>query len=91
MPACLLLLSLALEADVDRSIGKEPKYDGKPRYALLLIGKEQKRIWLVQDGDTLYADTNGDLKPAKGKRDRVTRHEAVWAPCRRTYRYPPAM
>jgi hypothetical protein len=87
MPTCFLLaLSLALGAEppkVDRSIGKEPKYAGKPRYALLLIGKEQKRVWLAQDGDLLYVDTNGDgdladEKPVKGERSRVTRHEADW-------------
>src|SRR3954453_5183502 len=88
MPTCLLLaLSLALGADlpkVDRSIGKEPKYAGKPRYALLLIGKEQKRVWLAQDGDLLYADTNsdGDLadeKPVEGRREPVKRGDTEYA------------
>jgi len=87
MPHCIIFaLSLMLNADfqnVDRSIGKEPKYAGKPRYALLLIGPDARRVWLAQDGDLLYVDTNGDgaladEEPVKGKRDRVTRHEADW-------------
>jgi hypothetical protein len=78
-----LLVAAPVPPKVDRSIGKEPRYAGKPRYALLLIGEEQKRVWLVQDGDVLYADTNGDgdlsdEKPIRGERARVTRHEEVW-------------
>ena len=87
MLGCIFALSLVLNADVqkvDRSIGKEPKYAGKPRYALVLIGKDEKRIWLAQDGDLLYADANGDgdladEKPIKGKRDRITRGDTEYA------------
>src|SRR5262245_41726464 len=88
MSVCFVLaLSLAVGAEpltTDRSIGKEPKYVGKPRYALLLIGKAQQRVWLAQDGDTLYADqnVNGDLtdeEPIKGKRDRITRGNQAYA------------
>src|SRR5262245_43718338 len=95
MPTGILLaLALALGAEpptVDRSIGKEPKYAGKPRYALLLIGKEQKRVWLARDGDLLYADTNsdGDLadeKPITGKRDRIRDGDVVYA--RLTFEVP---
>jgi hypothetical protein len=49
---------------VDRSIAKEPTYQTKPKYCLLVFGPEAKtRVWLVQDGDTLYVDrnANGDL------------------------------
>jgi hypothetical protein len=48
-------------AAIDRTIKKEPKYAGQPRYCLLVIGPEAKdRVWLVQDGDTLYVDRNGN-------------------------------
>lgn len=60
----LLLASAAVAADppkFDRTIGKEPKYAGTPSYCLLAFGAEAKnRVWLVQDGDTLYLDANGD-------------------------------
>lgn len=49
---------------VDRAIGKEPAYASRPRYCLLVFGPEAKtRVWLVQDGGTLYVDRNcnGDL------------------------------
>jgi WD40 repeat protein len=49
---------------IERTIGKEPAYKGKPKYCLLVFGPEAKtRVWLVQDGDTLYVDrnANGDL------------------------------
>jgi hypothetical protein len=50
---------------VDRTIGGQPAYASpQPFYALLLLGSpEPKRVWLVVDGDDLYADrnTDGDL------------------------------
>lgn len=49
---------------IDRTIKKEPAYQGKPKYCLLVFGPEAKtRVWLVQDGDVLYVDrnANGDL------------------------------
>lgn len=47
---------------IDRTIGKEPAYQsGAPRYCLLAFGPEAKfRVWLVQDGDVLYVDRNGN-------------------------------
>jgi hypothetical protein len=46
---------------VDRTIAKEPTYKSKPKYCLLVFGPEAKtRVWLVQDGDTLYVDRNGN-------------------------------
>jgi hypothetical protein len=48
-------------AKIDRKIVKEPAYRTKPKYCLLVFGPEAKtRIWLVQDGDTLYVDRNGN-------------------------------
>lgn len=45
---------------IDRSIGKEPKYQSKPAYCLLVFGPEAKhRVWLVLDGDTLFVDRHG--------------------------------
>src|SRR5262249_44097505 len=71
---CLLALAAALAlsagaaaadlAKVDRTIRKEPAYKGKPRYCLLVFGREAKhRVWLALDGDTLYVDRDcdGDL------------------------------
>jgi len=64
-----LVFSLAaarsLAADltaIPRVIKKEPVYrTGKPKYCLLVFGPEAKtRVWLVQDGDTLYVDRNGN-------------------------------
>lgn len=62
-----LVVSLSAEicaADltkVDRSIAKEPAYKSKPKYCLLVFGPETKtKVWLVQDGDTMYVDRNGN-------------------------------
>jgi len=46
---------------IDRTIHKEPAYQGKPKYCLLVFGPEAKtRVWLVLDGDVLYVDRNGN-------------------------------
>jgi hypothetical protein len=46
---------------VDRTIRKEPVYQTKPKYCLLVFGPEAKyRVWLVLDGDRLYVDKNGN-------------------------------
>lgn len=47
---------------IDRAIKKEPVYQSKsPKYGLIVFGPEAKdRVWLVQDGDTLYVDRNGN-------------------------------
>jgi hypothetical protein len=63
--ACLVVLLPASAADlakVDRSIANEPVYrSGAPRYCLLVFGPDAaSRVWLVRDGDTLYADKNGN-------------------------------
>jgi hypothetical protein len=48
-------------SQIERKIVKEPAYRSKPRYCLLVLGPQAKtRIWLVQDGDTLYVDRNGN-------------------------------
>src|SRR5579884_1950519 len=65
----LLVLSLTAIAGpdlskIERKLVKEPVYRNKPKYCLLVFGPEAKtRVWLVQDGDTLYVDrlANGDL------------------------------
>jgi hypothetical protein len=45
----------------DRTLRREPAYNVKPQYCLLLLGPEGKtRIWLVAAGEAFYADTNGD-------------------------------
>lgn len=51
-------------AAIERTIGKQPAYHTEPRYCLLLFGAEAKiRVWIVEDGRTLYVDrnANGDL------------------------------
>lgn len=46
---------------VNRTINKQPKYVGKPGYCLVVFGPEATdRVWLIRDGDTLYADKNGN-------------------------------
>jgi hypothetical protein len=48
-------------AQIDRTIRKEPAYQSKPKYCLLVFGADAKtRVWLVQDGDVLYVDRNGN-------------------------------
>ena len=47
---------------IDRTIVREPKYDGQPHYALLVFGmKAENRAWFVIDGDSVaYIDHNGN-------------------------------
>jgi hypothetical protein len=67
--AVTLLLAPAAQATdltkIPRQITKEPAYQTKtPKYCLLVFGLDaNSRVWLVQDGDTLYVDRrgNGDL------------------------------
>jgi hypothetical protein len=48
-------------AKIDRIIAREPKYTGKPQRCLVVFGPDLKdRVWLVRDGDVLYADKNGN-------------------------------
>jgi hypothetical protein len=65
--ACLAFFCTALPgaaADltkIDRIIAKEPIYQSKPEYCLLVFGPQAKdRVWLVIDGDVLYVDRNGN-------------------------------
>jgi hypothetical protein len=74
LPALAALGSSASAADlskVERRLVKEPAYQSPaPKYCLLVFGPEAKtRLWVVIDGDTLYADRNGsgDLTEAGKK------------------------
>src|SRR5262245_40186445 len=63
--ACLAFGSVPAQAGdltkIDRTIAKEPTYQAKPKYCLLVLGPEaQTRVWLVQDGNTLYIDRNSN-------------------------------
>lgn len=66
--AALALLAWAVPAAraadltrIDRRLKKEPAYKGKPKYCLLVFGPEARtKVWLVQDGDSLYVDRNGN-------------------------------
>ncbi len=46
---------------IERRLTKEPVYQAKPKYCLLVFGPEAKtKVWLIIDGDTLYVDRNGN-------------------------------
>lgn len=82
---CALPAPAADLAKIERAIGKEPKYQGKPTYCLAVFGPEAKhRVWLVVDGTTLYVDRNGngdltdpDDRVVPGDRGLVTRIPAA--------------
>lgn len=60
------LIALPDLSKVDRRL-VEPAGLVKPRYCLLVFGPEAKtRVWIIEDGDTLYVDrnANGDLTEA---------------------------
>src|SRR5262245_48209470 len=66
-------------AKIDRTIAKEPAYKGKPKYCLLVFGPEaQTRVWLVLDGDTLYADRNGNGDLTE-EGERLAAAQKTWA------------
>lgn len=46
---------------LDRKISKEPEYQSRPHYVLLVFGpKAEQQAWLVLDDEVLYIDRNGD-------------------------------
>lgn len=46
---------------IDRALKREPAYSEKPRYCLLVFGADAAtKVWLVLDGEDLYADLNAD-------------------------------
>ena len=46
---------------IERRLDKEPAYQTKPKYCLLVFGPEATtKVWLVIDSDTLYVDRNGN-------------------------------
>jgi hypothetical protein len=46
---------------IDRKVAKEPAYTSRPEYCLLVFGPEAKtRVWIVQDGNNIYVDRNGN-------------------------------
>lgn len=46
---------------IDRSIMREPKYEGTPKYCLLVVDRDfHSRVWMVEDGDRLFLDRNGN-------------------------------
>lgn len=68
--ACPVAAEATDLSKIDRTIVKEPAYQNKPKYCLLVFGPEAKhRVWLVQDGAILYVDRNGngDLTEASNK------------------------
>src|SRR5262249_50418082 len=75
----LLAVGTCVAADlakVARSLAREPAYQAKPKYCLVVYGPEAKtRVWLVLDGDVLYADRNGD-GDLTGKDERILKTSA---------------
>jgi hypothetical protein len=73
--SCVAGTSAADLSKIDRVIRKEPAYKASPKYCLLVWGaKASTRTWLVQDGNVLYVDRNGDgdltdTKPIKGREE----------------------
>src|SRR5262249_28513553 len=66
---------------IDRKIGKEPVYQSKPKYCLLVFGPEAKtRVWVVLDGQTLYVDRNGDGDLTESGERVVVKKEAAAQP-----------
>ncbi len=48
-------------AAINRVILKEPAYQGKPKYCLLVFGpKADTRVWMVYDGKNFFVDRNGN-------------------------------
>jgi hypothetical protein len=46
---------------VERKIVKEQKYTTEPKYVLLALGaKAEATVWVVEDGESLYVDKNGN-------------------------------
>jgi hypothetical protein len=61
LAATLLSPGVTDLSKVDRSLPKEPAYSHSPKYCQLVFGpKADFRVWLVQDGDVLYVDRNGN-------------------------------
>ena len=45
---------------IDRTIAKQPHYQGAPKYCLVVFGPDaDARVWLVLDGPHLYVDRDG--------------------------------
>ncbi len=45
----------------ERRIAREPQYESSPRYALLVLGTHaESPVWMIEDGETLYVDRNGN-------------------------------
>jgi hypothetical protein len=87
-PFWLVLAALALTlapatpgdlSKIERTIVKEPAYQSKPKYCLLVFGSKAKaRIWLVLDGETLYVDRNGngDLTEKRERAEKLKEADA---------------
>jgi hypothetical protein len=61
MPTLCQSAGAADLAKIDRTLHKEPAYRNAPKYCLLVFGPNADfRVWLVQDGDVLYVDRNGN-------------------------------
>jgi len=68
-------------AQIERRIGSEPAYRGKPKYALAVFGPEATfKVWLVLDGDLLYVDKNGNgnlAEPEESFRGKKDEHRGM--------------
>jgi hypothetical protein len=53
--------STNVESHFDRSISKEPRYEGMPKYSLITMGDSgDVKVWMVEDGKRLFVDKNAN-------------------------------
>ena len=70
--------------NVTRTITKEPGYASIPKYLLLVLGeKADSQVWIIEDGEKLYVDKNGngdltDDGPALTPSDRRQLGDTGW-------------
>lgn len=51
----------SLLAEIDRTLVKEPIYNGQPKYCLLILDHDLRaKVWMVEDGHRLFLDSNGN-------------------------------
>lgn len=48
-------------AEIERTLVKEPAYNGQPKYCLLILDKGLRaKVWMIEDGQRLFLDSNGN-------------------------------
>ena len=60
-PGLSILAADPILENIERTIRHEPQYSSKPKYVLLVFGKQaEAQVWVVDDGRHLYVDRNGN-------------------------------